>query len=254
VSSVGPKEFLVNFGEKVRQLRAERNLTQPQLAQLIGIEQSYLSKLENDKSVPSADIFQSILKAFSIDVATFLEGVDEKQVYRDLRQVPEVSNHLNAQLTTKIHSIKTWLFASGIALALGLTLGFAGWRGLLFSNVQYSYNSPGVLLPGDPTDLFYRHDYYLMQQYQAGEITDKERVRLLREFSKRQLVDFQLLDEYRGQGYNTQVPGGVRTYTFMHESVSRRPQNSWLILAGVLLTFGGITGFIVEARLRSVRL
>jgi transcriptional regulator with XRE-family HTH domain len=72
----------VNFGEKVRQLRAERNLTQPQLAQLIGIEQSYLSKLENDKSIPSADIFQAIQLALSIDVATFLEGVDEKQVYR----------------------------------------------------------------------------------------------------------------------------------------------------------------------------
>ena len=90
----------MNFGEKVRQLRAERNLTQPQLAQLVGIEQSYLSKLENDKSIPSADIFQAILKAFSIDVATFLEGVDEKQVYRDLRQVPEVANHLNTVVTT----------------------------------------------------------------------------------------------------------------------------------------------------------
>src|SRR5688572_18022983 len=42
-------ESNVNFGEKVKQLRAERNLTQPQLAQAIGIEQSYLSKLENDK-------------------------------------------------------------------------------------------------------------------------------------------------------------------------------------------------------------
>ena len=92
----------MNFGEKVRQLRAERNLTQPQLAQLVGIEQSYLSKLENDKSVPSADIFQSILKAFSIDVGTFLEAVDEKQVYRDLRQVPEVSNHLNARVITQV--------------------------------------------------------------------------------------------------------------------------------------------------------
>jgi transcriptional regulator with XRE-family HTH domain len=133
----------VNFGERVKQLRSERNLTQPQLAQAIGIEQSYLSKLENDKSVPSADIFQAILRAFSIDVATFLEGVDEKQVYRDLRQVPEVSNHLNAQVTTKIHK---------------------------------------------------------------------------------------------------------------HPSEYERPQNRWLMLAGVLLTFGGIVGFLVEARLRRVRL
>jgi transcriptional regulator with XRE-family HTH domain len=244
----------VNFGEKVRQLRAERNLTQPQLAQLIGIEQSYLSKLENDKSVPSADIFQAILKAFSIDVATFLVGVDEKQVYRDLRQVPEVANHLNAVVTTRIHSIKTWLFASGLALALGLTLGVAGWRGLVFSNVQYSYYSPGVLRPGEPTNFFEKHENELMQRYQSQEITHMERVRLLQEFNKRFAQDYQLLDEYRGQGYNENVSGGLRTYSFVRQNVTRRPENRWLMLAGVLFTFGGIAGFIVEARMRSVRL
>jgi len=244
----------VNFGEKVRQLRAERNLTQPQLAQLIGIEQSYLSKLENDKSVPSADIFQAILKAFSIDVATFLEGVDEKQIYRDLRQVPEVSHHLNSVITTRIHSIRTWLFASGIALALGLTLGVAGWRGLLFSNTQYNYSSPGVLLPGEPSDFFERHAHELMQRYQAGEITDKERMRLVVEFNKRFATDYKLLDEYRGLGYLEKVPGGMRSYDHDTEEYSSRPQNRWLMLAGVLLTFSGLTGFIIEARLRQARL
>lgn len=244
----------MNFGERVKQLRSERNLTQPQLAQAIGIEQSYLSKLENDKSVPSADIFQAILKAFSIDVAAFLEGVDEKQVFRDLRQVPEVANHLNAVVTTRIHSIRTWLILSGIALTLGLTLGVAGLRGLLFSNEQYSYYSPGILLPGEPTNYFEKQDYLLMQQYQAGEITDKERVRLIKELGKRFVQDYQLLDEFRGQGYIETVPNGIRTYTFVKSTFAKRPQNRWLMLAGALLTFGGITGLIIEARLRRVRL
>src|SRR3954471_22944888 len=114
-AAMGRKESRVNFGEKVKQLRAERNLTQPQLAQVIGIEQSYLSKLENDKSIPSADIFQAMLKAFGVDVGTFLDGVDEKQVHRDLRQVPEVSNHLNARMNTRIHGIKAWLYGSGMS-------------------------------------------------------------------------------------------------------------------------------------------
>jgi len=47
------KETIMNFGERIKQLRTARNMTQPQLAEAIGIEQSYLSKLENDKSVPS---------------------------------------------------------------------------------------------------------------------------------------------------------------------------------------------------------
>jgi len=244
----------VNFGERVKQLRSERNLTQPQLAQAIGIEQSYLSKLENDKSVPSADIFQSILKAFGVDVATFLEGVDEKQVFRDLRQVPEVSNHLNARVATKIHSIKTWLFASGVALALGLTLVFAGYRGLLFSRTQFNYESPGVLLPGEPSNFFdlYRGDLFNLRA--AGEITETERLRRTAELERRRISDYRTLDEYRGKAFKEAVPGGDRMYYFQRETDFERLENRWLMLAGVLLTFGGLVGFIIEARLRRVRL
>jgi transcriptional regulator with XRE-family HTH domain len=243
----------VNFGEKVKQLRAERNLTQPQLAQAIGIEQSYLSKLENDKSTPSADIFQAILKAFGIDVATFLEGVDEKQVYRDLRQVPEVSNHLNAQVTARIHSIKAWLFGSGIALALGFTLGIAGMRGLMFSNTQYNYESPGILLPGEPTDFFESYRDLLMNLRAAGEITEQQRVERMMEIGKRRIRDYRTLDDYRGRAYAEKVPGGERMYYFQRTTSFRPPENRWLMLAGTLLVFAGITGFIIEARLRGVR-
>ena len=35
----------MNFGEKLRDLRNEKKWTQPELADAIGIEQSYLSKL-----------------------------------------------------------------------------------------------------------------------------------------------------------------------------------------------------------------
>ena len=244
----------MNFGEKLKQLRAERNLTQPQLAQAIGIEQSYLSKLENDKSIPSADIFQSILKAFSIDVATVLDGVDEKQVYRDLRQVPEVANHLNNVVTTKIHSIKSWLFSSGIALVLGLALGVAGYRGLLISNVQYNYESPGILQPGESADFFEKYPGMLIQQLSAGQITAQERALRVLEIEKRKSLDYRLLDEYRGRGFMEQVPGGSRFFFFQHSSDYERPKNRWLMLMGALLAFCGIVGFIVEARLRSVRL
>lgn len=244
----------MNFGEKVRQLRAERNLTQPQLAQLIGIEQSYLSKLENDKSVPSADIFQAILKAFSIDVSSFLEGIDEKQVYRDLRQVPEVSNHLNARMNAKIHSIKSWLYGSGVALTLGVTLVVAGQRGLLFSRTQFNYESPGIALPGEPSDFFETYFGWLLQQRSAELITEEEKFRRIEEINKRRVHDYQVLDDYRGKAYTDAVPGGQRTYYFQRTSEYERPQNRWLILLGTLLAAAGVVGFMIEARLRKVRI
>lgn len=122
----------MNVGEKIRQLRTERNLTQPQLAESIGIEQSYLSKLENGKSLPSADIFQAILKAFAVDVATFLEGIDDRIVRGELRQIPEVANHINAGVAERVHNIRRWLLGSAAACAVGLTLVVAGYEGFLF--------------------------------------------------------------------------------------------------------------------------
>lgn len=244
----------MNFGEKVKQLRAERNLTQPQLAQAIGIEQSYLSKLENDKSVPSADIFQAILRAFSVDVATFLDGVDDKVVHRDLRQVPEVANHLNLQINRRVHSIKRWLFSSGIACALGMTLAVAGYRGLLFSDRQYNYASDGVVLPGEPNNIFDIHNGLLRGKLTAKMITEADYATLAEEFSRRYDRQLLLLDDYRGEAFVQKVDGGQRLFKMEQQTLHERTENRWLMLFGTLGTFGGLLGFVVEQRLRSVRI
>ncbi|NQY36087.1 MAG: helix-turn-helix transcriptional regulator [Alteromonadaceae bacterium] len=54
------------FGEQFKKYRSDLGLSQPQLSELTGIEQSYLSKLENDKSVPSNEIFRNLLSAYNI--------------------------------------------------------------------------------------------------------------------------------------------------------------------------------------------
>jgi transcriptional regulator with XRE-family HTH domain len=243
----------VNFGEKVKQLRTEKSLTQPQLAQAIGIEQSYLSKLENDKSVPSADIFQAILKAFAIDVRTFLEGIDEQIIQRELRQIPEVASLLNANAAFRIHNIKKWLFASALAGVLGLSLIAAGYKGLIFSGQQYSYSSPGVVLPGEPSNIFDRFEEILRLKAWAGELTDKEKEKRTAEFKMRVQEQVLTLDAFRGMAFNEPVEGGTRVYTFRGQSNYERAENRYLMLAGTLLTFLGIFGFFVEFRLRDAR-
>ncbi|MEQ8954557.1 MAG: helix-turn-helix transcriptional regulator, partial [Gammaproteobacteria bacterium] len=51
----------MNFGEKLRLLRTEKGWHQPELAEKLGIEQSYLSKLENGHSLPSGEILDNVL-------------------------------------------------------------------------------------------------------------------------------------------------------------------------------------------------
>ncbi|MBM7071474.1 helix-turn-helix transcriptional regulator [Shewanella sp. 202IG2-18] len=43
----------MTFGQIIKSFRTEKGLSQPEFAEQVGIEQSYLSKLENDKSLPS---------------------------------------------------------------------------------------------------------------------------------------------------------------------------------------------------------
>jgi transcriptional regulator with XRE-family HTH domain len=244
----------VNVGEKIRQLRTSKNLTQPQLAEAIGIEQSYLSKLENDKSVPSADIFQAILRALSIDVERFLEGIDEQIVHRYLRQIPEVANHLNANVAYRAHQIRKWLYGSAVTCVLGLSLIVAGQRGLIFSNKQYTYQSPGVVLPGEPTDIYDTYHLTLTRRAMGGEITDKEAHKLVAEFRQTRIrEDHMLLSDYRGDAFTVAVDGGTRVYALRRAAEYERRENRYLILLGTVLTLAGVFGFIVEARLRGIK-
>ena len=64
----------MTLGQKIKQLRTDKEMSQPDLAQLIGIEQSYLSKLENDKAFPSDEMFNQILKVSENQFKFFLSS------------------------------------------------------------------------------------------------------------------------------------------------------------------------------------
>lgn len=243
----------MNFGDRLKQLRTQKNLTQPQLAQAIGIEQSYLSKLENDKSIPGADIFQAILRALQIDVAAFLQGVDEHVVHRELRQVPEVANHLNAQSQQRVRDVKKWLFASGIAGALGLTLFVAGYKDMLVSGWQYTYVSQGIIHPDEPSDVFSMTDSWLMSKLRTGAIDDAGYREQKAEILGRMKVAFRTLREHRGDAFVERVPGGSRIYSLRNSSYQEPAENRVVTGIGLLLTFASLFGFIVEWRLRSLK-
>jgi transcriptional regulator with XRE-family HTH domain len=246
----------MNIGEKIKQLRTDKNLTQPQLAEVIGIEQSYLSKLENDKSVPSADIFQAILKALAIDVGSFLEGIDETIIHRQLRQIPEVANYLNAGVAYKIHNIKKWLFTSAAACVIGLTLIVAGYKTLIFPSVVYEYRSNGILKDGEPDELFENIDAHLLRMgcslflNASGDNADCKALRAdIRARAKQETL---LLVDYQGNIIYRNVDGGRQALISRGIQISNNPINRYLILLGTLLTFSGLFGFFTEFRLRRI--
>jgi transcriptional regulator with XRE-family HTH domain len=245
----------MNIGDRIKQLRTEKNLTQPQLAEAIGIEQSYLSKLENDKSIPSADIFQAILKGLKVDIGTFLRGINQAIIRGQLKQIPEVALYLNAQTSLRVHNIKKWLFSSALACTLGLTLGVAGYKSLLTASVKHEYSSGGILKANEPDNVFESQDAYKQDRGCMTVIGTPESEackELTMDLQSRSRIETMLLPEYRGRVIYVDQADGRRVFVYRTWHSSDNGLNRWLILVGSLLGFGGIFGFIVEYRLRKI--
>jgi transcriptional regulator with XRE-family HTH domain len=67
------------FHENLRTLRLARGLTQPSLAEKAGIEQSYLSKLENGRSKPSEEVLGRIAQALDVKPEALTQNGDEAE-------------------------------------------------------------------------------------------------------------------------------------------------------------------------------
>jgi transcriptional regulator with XRE-family HTH domain len=244
----------MNFGDKLKQIRTQKNMTQPQMAEAIGIEQSYLSKLENDKSVPSADMFQAILRSLDMDPKEFLKDIDRKILQTSLKQIPEVAAYLNTSMIVKTHNVKQWLFGSAFSCILGFAFLLGANEGVFFSNNLYKYDSPGVFLKNEAEDVFDQFEKILNMKFSAKIITSEEASRQLAEFNekrKRPLV----VEKNRDLGtvFYEDVEGGRRKFDRVQVTYVRSFENRVLQFIGGLFIFAGILGFFMEWRLRKLQ-
>lgn len=226
----------MNLGDKLRQLRHDRGLTQPGLAEAMGIEQSYLSKLENDKSVPSGAMLQRILDVFGIDVAGLVDDLDEG-VRNQLRQIPEVAAYLNGRRRRSFELRRRWIVVSGLLVSFGAGLAFAGASGLFYADFVYQYRSDGVVLEGEPREVFRNPHLGVSSAATADEINaavDRIRSRIDEVFWPS--------TEFLGTMFNMPVDGGSRTWYLENEVEIDPWQNKAVTFAGIVLLVAGAIG------------
>lgn len=241
----------MNFGEKLKQIRTQKNLTQPQFAEVIGIEQSYLSKLENDKSVPSAEMFQLIIKSLELDAKEFLQDIDKAILHGSLKQIPEVANFINSTVATRVHNVKKWLLGSAATCTLGFALALAASDAILFSNYQYIYESHGIILSNESEDIFNQYKTIQGMRKEAKIITHEEFNRLMAEFEATRVRPITLeTTENRGNVFYQNAENGRRKFEFYRKEYNRSTGNKFLQFFGGLLMFCGVAGFFIEWRLR----
>ncbi len=72
----------MNLGEKIKQMRNQKGLTQKELADRCELTKGYISQLENDLNSPSIATLTDILAALGSNLAEFFrEETEEKIVY-----------------------------------------------------------------------------------------------------------------------------------------------------------------------------
>ena len=69
-----------SVGERLRTLRAERNLSQRALAQLAGISPNSISLIERDETSPSVATLQNLATALQVRVSYFFQDESEQSI------------------------------------------------------------------------------------------------------------------------------------------------------------------------------
>ncbi len=64
------------IGRRIRKIRVERGLTQKELASKVGIDFTYIGKIERGEQLPSLKILLKIAEALSLPFGCFLEDKD----------------------------------------------------------------------------------------------------------------------------------------------------------------------------------
>jgi len=72
---------MVDFGARLRQLRIEKGLSQPQLAQRVSVTKSVISAYENEIRMPSYDILIKLATLFHVSTDYLLGMNNEKYLY-----------------------------------------------------------------------------------------------------------------------------------------------------------------------------
>lgn len=84
----------MTFGQKLRQLRKEKELSQDELSEKINVDGRHISRYENGRFMPSADVIVKIAEVFnvSIDYLLFEDGPRTPLKYKNKELIEKIKS------------------------------------------------------------------------------------------------------------------------------------------------------------------
>ncbi len=224
----------MTLGETIRLLRTQLELTQPELADKAGIEQSYLSKLENDKGTPSFDIITRIAQALNLTGMGLIQKLSHSYIQDNLSHLPEIAAEYASVKQRREVQMTRRLLTAALLLLAGLALYLAGAKAVIDSDHEYYYRSDGVLLPGEHHDQF--GDWVLNEIGETREENEQRRLANRGRFD----IAFHTSDRNVGPAFMLDLGDGKRRYfQLTNDSQMDSKLNLAGEIAGLICMFAG---------------
>ena len=221
----------MRFGDYVRDRRQRQGWTQPDAAKRIGIEQSYLSKLETGKSYPSEDVFSSLVATYKIDL-TDLEKTLFPAELDQLREIGEVRAIILKRDAVYKNRVQRWLTMGVLSLAFGgACLGAAM-----------------VAEDEDVTNYLYKFETEVpvaANDQGTGPVQDGPGS------GTRTIEDYKSLRKYRGVVFREPTTDGERLWRFYgSEEETLKSPLRWFMVPAIMLLASAIGCFFASYRSR----
>ena len=235
----------MKFGDYIRQKREANGWTQPEAAAKMDIEQSYLSKLETGKSYPSEDIFTRLVETYEMDTGEMSRSIFSAELDK-LREIKEVRSVVLERQTNEIKFTRGWMIAGLTLLMLGgACLGFAiAGNGPAKSQQEFRYRSLGVILPGEPLDVF---DIVRESSLEIDRHPDAEK--LQQEMTERIRETFERSNRYKGAEYAKPTLHGQRRFQLFDDRAYEIDSPlKWLLAPALMFLAGSLGCFFISYR------
>jgi DNA-binding XRE family transcriptional regulator len=92
---------MFDLGLRIRELRQQRNMTQSELAEAIGVRQESINRMEKGKYNPSFEVLQNMCSIFGITLSEFF-ATQSNQLPPDMLQLLETAKRLTPEERRKL--------------------------------------------------------------------------------------------------------------------------------------------------------
>ena len=113
-----------DFGDNLKKIRSDKNLSQGDLAQAIGIHASHVSRYERNLTTPSIEALKKIANALDVSTDMLLFGTSEEKAKNNIKDNELLSMFSKVQTLDKgeLNCVKSFLRAYTLVADLHVQL------------------------------------------------------------------------------------------------------------------------------------